>query len=75
MQQRMAELLPARSRRLDQLTMREAVELATDVPAGQRLDGDHREVPPGNGCDADDLALRFGQRLQPRGQQNLDRPG
>ena len=74
-QQCVDELLPARSRRLDQLTVREAVELGSDMPARQRLDGGDREVPPGNGCDAHDLALRFGQRLQPRGQQDLDRPG
>jgi hypothetical protein len=57
----------------DQLVLSQAAELRLDIPAGQRLDGRHRELAPGHGGNADHLALGLGQRLQSRAEEHLDR--
>ena len=56
-----------------QLVLSQAAELRLDIPAGQRLDGRHRELAPGHGGNAYHLALGLGQRLQSRAQEHLDR--
>ena len=75
LQERVSELAPAGDRWLDQLALLETVELVPDRSARERLDRGLREVPSGDGGDAHHLALGFGERLDPRRQQHLDRTG
>ena len=65
LQQRMPELLPARSARLDQLALREAIDVDQDGPAYQRLDRRDGEVSPGHRGDT--RQLRAPGRAAPPG--------